>query len=114
MKYHVNLGHLVRKFYGRRQISRARSFINANQTFDADENFVFDSTRSHRPDKLLKRNSSINLPIIKAKRRRSLQTTHLTSIAKKYCIGKNIIATIITKNPIHLFKLSQKNKTKLS
>ena len=102
----------MRKFYGRRQINRAQSFINANQTFDADENFVFDSTRSHRPDKLLKRNSSINLPIIKAKRRRSLQTTHLTSIAKKYCIGKNIIATIITKNSDSSFQVKSKEQNK--
>ena len=85
-----------------------------NRTFDEDENFVFDSTRSHRPDKSLKRNSPINLPIIKAKRRKSLQTTPLTSIIKKYlCIGKNVIATSITKNSDLSFqvKLKEQNKT---
>ena len=83
----------------RRQINRAQSFINANRTFDPDENLVFYSTGSHRQDNSLKRNSSMNFPMIKAKRRRSLQTTHLTSIVKKHhYIGKNIIPTSITKN----------------
>ena len=75
---------------------------------------IFDLTRSHRPEKSLKINSSINLPIIEAKRRRSLQTTLLTSIVKKYhCIGKNIIATSITKNSGSSFqvKLKEQNKT---
>ena len=98
----------------RRLINRAQSFINANRIFDADGNFVFDSTRSCCPDKSLERNSSINLPIIKAKCRRSLQTTHLASIAKKYhCIGKNIIAIGIAKNSDSFFqvKLKEQNKT---
>ena len=74
---------------------------------------VFDSTRSHRPDKSFKRNSSINLPIIKAKWRRSLQTTRLIFIVKKYhCIGKNIIATSITKNSDSPFQVKLKKQNK--
>ena len=84
-----------------------------NRTFDADENFVFDSTRRHSPDKPLKRNSAINLSIIKAKRRRSLQTTHVTSIVKRYhCIGKNIIATNIKKKSNSSFQVKLKEQSK--
>lgn len=75
MKHHAVLDHLGEN---RHQIT---SFIK--QTFDADENNIFDSIRSHRPDKALKRNLSVNLPMIKAKWRKSLQIIRFTSIIKK-------------------------------
>ena len=33
--------------------------IFINQTFDADKNLIFESTRSHRPDNALKENPSV-------------------------------------------------------
>ena len=79
--------------------------------FDVDKNFVFDLTRSHCPNTALKRNLSMKLLIIKVKRHRTLQTTHLTSILKKYYC-RNITATIITKNSDLSFKVKLKEQNK--
>ena len=77
--------------------------------FDVNENFVFDLTRSHCPNTALKRNLSMKLLIIKVKRHRTLQTTHLTSILKKYHC-KNITATSITKESNLSFKVKLKEQ----
>ena len=77
--------------------------------FDVNENFVFDLTRSHCPNTALKRNLSMKLLIIKVKRHRTLQTTHLTSILKKYHC-RNITATSITKESDLSFKVKLKEQ----
>ena len=60
-----------------------------------------------------RKNSATNLPITKAKRRRSLQTTNLTSIVKNYhCVSKDIIATSITKNSDSSFQVKLKEQRK--
>ena len=60
-----------------------------------------------------RKNSAINLPITKAKRRRPLQTTKLTSIVKNYhCVSKDIITTSITKNSDSSFQVKLKEQRK--
>ena len=79
----------------RRQIERAEHFLADYPTFQAredtamesseDANFmIFDAKRSHRPDVQQKRQSVSNLPSVKAKRRRSLETTYFKKILGRF------------------------------
>ena len=56
--------------------------------FDISDNenisSIFDETRSHRPDKLVKKRSSGNLPPIRSKRKRSIQCSSFLKILDSF------------------------------